>query len=192
MSAVKDKTAGLTTRQKLLAGGLGLSVAASLWVAQIEDEAPVAAVAGARRADTTSPSRPRDEARRPASARAQDAAASSASVDWRPLERAPWPEASDAQLAAWQPPPPPAPPPPPPPAPPPPPVAPPLPYQMIGRLEEQGVVSALLATAQATRAVRVGDVIDGQWRVDQISDRGLSLTWLPGKLPQTLSYRSLP
>ena len=49
-----------------------------------------------------------------------------------------------------------------------------------------GLVSLLCAEAvAAVRRFKVGDVIDGQWRVDRIQDRQLQLTYLP--LQQTLS-----
>ncbi|NCT83200.1 MAG: hypothetical protein GXC94_08665, partial [Comamonadaceae bacterium] len=94
-------------------------------------------------------------------------------------------------------------PPPPPPAPPPlaavapaPPVAPPAPYQMIGRVVEgegaQAVEVALLTGSNKSLSARRGDVIDGQWRVEQVSDSGVRLTWLPAQLPQNIVFRPVP
>ena len=37
-----------------------------------------------------------------------------------------------------------------------------------------------------------GDVLDGQWRVEQVSDAGVRLTWLPGSLPQTIVFKAVP
>lgn len=37
-----------------------------------------------------------------------------------------------------------------------------------------------------------GDVIDGQWRVEQVSDKGVRLTWLPGQLPQNIVFKAVP
>ncbi|MCX2864105.1 hypothetical protein OOZ63_19950, partial [Paucibacter sp. PLA-PC-4] len=108
------------------------------------------------------------------------------------LERAPWPEAPQAQLAAWGPPPPP-PAPPPAPAPPPEaapaPVAPAFPYQLIGRLEEGGVSQALLSAGNRSLNAKAGDVIDGQWRVERVGPNGLGLLWLPGQQSQTITFR---
>jgi hypothetical protein len=39
--------------------------------------------------------------------------------------------------------------------------------------------------------VSARDVIDGQWRVDAVDAQTLSLTWLPGGQPQTLTLRAL-
>jgi hypothetical protein len=75
-------------------------------------------------------------------------------------------------------------------------VAPPLPYQMIGRVVEgegaKAVEVALLAGPNRALSVRRGDVIDGQWRVEQVSISGVSLTWLPSKLPQNIAFRPIP
>jgi hypothetical protein len=75
-------------------------------------------------------------------------------------------------------------------------MAPPLPYQMIGRLVEgegaQAADVALLASPQRALSVRRGDVIDGQWRVEQVGASGVQLLWLPGQLPQTLAFRQIP
>lgn len=70
------------------------------------------------------------------------------------------------------------------------PQAPPFPYALIGRIEEGPAVHALLSGPTQTLGVKVQDVIDSQWRVDAIDARGLALTWLPGGLRQTVSFRS--
>ncbi|MFG6468105.1 hypothetical protein ACG01O_15870 [Roseateles sp. BYS87W] len=183
----------VTPRQYVLAGALGLTVAATVWLAtQPDDEAPVAAARPLRAADRVG-ARAALAASAPSTAAATGAAASAPA---RPA----WAEVSDAQLAAWQPPPP-------PPAqavpaqasvqpPPPPPVAPPAPYQMIGRLIEgegaRAVQVALLSGPNKALSVKAGDVLDGQWRVEQVSDAGVRLTWLPGPLPQTIVFKAVP
>jgi hypothetical protein len=113
------------------------------------------------------------------------------------------------QTHAWrsmQPPPP--PPPPPPPkvveAPPPPPMAPRFPHAWVGRFNDEVPAAAasgasgaatpptqraVLTSAQSTWVVRVGDVIEGQWRVDRIQDRTMSLTYLPLMQQQTVVMR---
>ncbi len=168
-----------TRRQLVLGGALAATLAATAWVAtRPEDEAAPVAVAPPRRAAvaTAVPTAPPPT-----------------------LARQPWAEAGPAQLAAWQPPPPPPPPPPAPPvaaAPPPPPAAPPPPYQMIGRVVEgdgpAAVEMALLSGPSKALSVKRGDVIDGQWRVEQVSTRGVSLIWLPAKLPQNIVFRPVP
>jgi len=98
------------------------------------------------------------------------------------------------------------------PPPPPPPVAPPFPHRWVGRFIDEpstvagaasassavlaspaampssaagGVQRAVLAGTLATWVVKAGDVIEGQWRIDQIQDRQMRLTYLP--LKQSLS-----
>lgn len=117
-----------------------------------------------------------------------------------------------ADVSGWrsvQPPPP----PPPPrmvvdPGPPPAPTAPPFPHAWVGRFNDepvamaaggvtsaasapasQTVARAVLAGPQNTWVVRAGDVIEGQWRVDRIQDRTMSLTYLPLKQQQTVVMR---
>jgi len=68
-------------------------------------------------------------------------------------------------------------------------MAPPFPYQLIGRLVEGDKAQGLLAGASRSLAVQAGDVVDGQWRVEQVNERGLNLTWLPAKLPQIIAFR---
>lgn len=170
----------MNRRHLALGGALVVTLAATAWVATRPDDAagPVAAV----------PVR-----------RAAAVAASSPTAAPAPGARQPWAEAPPAQLAAWQPPPPPPAPPAPPPAaaaPPPPPMAPPMPYQMIGRVVEgegaKAVEVALLAGPTKALSVKRGDVIDGQWRVEQVSPSGVSLTWLPARLPQNIVFKAVP
>jgi hypothetical protein len=167
-------------RQIALGAALLATLAATAWVASRPEDvaAPVAAV---------------QPARRPA------AAASAPEVTLSADARRPWAEPPAAQLVAWQPPPPPPAPAAPPPlaaAPPPLPMAPPLPYQMIGRLVEgegaSAVDVALLTGPSRAFSVRHGDVIDGQWRVEQVTPSGVRLTWLPAKLPQNLVFKAVP
>ena len=75
-------------------------------------------------------------------------------------------------------------------------MAPPLPYEMIGRVVEgegaKAVEVALLTGPNKALSVKRGDVIDGQWRVEQVSTSGVSLTWLPAKLPQNIVFKAVP
>lgn len=176
----------MTPRHIALGGALAATLAATAWVATRPEAEPVAAAV------------PAAPVRRPV------AVAAAAAVPVGPASaaasaRAPWAEVAAAQLAAWQPPPPPPPPPAPPPAAPaapPPPMAPPMPYQMIGRVVEgegaKAVEVALLSGPNNALSVKRGDVIDGQWRVEQVSPSGVSLMWLPAQLPQTLVFRPIP
>jgi len=169
-------------RQLVLGGALLGTLAATAWVATRPEE------------DAASPALVAQPARRPLAAAADTAKPTSTSE-----ARQPWAEANPAQLAAWRPPPPPPPPSPPPPAapePPPAPTAPPVPYRMIGRVVEgegaQAVEVALLTGPNKSLSVRQGDVINDQWRVEQVSTRGVSLTWLPAKLPQNIVFKTVP
>ncbi|MGC4061266.1 MAG: hypothetical protein QM749_10650 [Aquabacterium sp.] len=102
------------------------------------------------------------------------------------------------------------PPPPPPPkvvvveAPPPPPMAPRFPHAWVGRFNDEAPAAAasgasgaaapptqraVLAGNDSTWVVRAGDVIEGQWRVDRIQDRTMSLTYLPLMQQQTVVMR---
>ena len=106
-----------------------------------------------------------------------------------------WPKAGAVELAAWGQLPPQAPPPPSKPmlstGPPPPPAAPqalPFPYQLIGRFQQGDQVQALVTSPVRTLALRAGEVVEGQWRVDRIDDSALHLTWLPGQSAQRIGY----
>jgi len=165
----------LSRRHYLLGAGLALSLAATLWAAQMDEADEAGAelarpVAGTRRS-SAAPARP------PAAASA--AAADLAPASWAPPSRGAWAPVADAQLLAWGPPPP-------------PPSAPPFPYQLIGRLVDGQQTTALLAGPTKALAVKAGDVVDGQWRVEQIHERGLNLIWLPAKLTQTVAFRPSP
>lgn len=176
-NAGNGKKAGVTPRQIALAAALAATLAATLWLAQQDDEdaQTVVPLARASRATRAAPAPAVPASAPPLSAQA--------------LQRPPWPEAPAAQLAAWSAPPPPPPPPAPPPAAAQAPVAPPFPYQLIGRLEQGGVSQALLAGASRSLSAKPGDVIDGQWRVERVEATGLVLTWLPGKQSQTINFR---
>ena len=193
MSGAAEKKP-LQTRHWLLAGGLAITLAATMWAAQTGGDyeaAEVQAVAGSdRRGAAPASADTRKSEKKPADSEPPRI------VDWNTSDRSAWAPVTPAQLAAWQPLPPPPPPPPPPRAPvvAAAPVAPPFPYELIGRLEEPGDDGkprpvAFLAGPNRSLGVHAGEVIDGQWRVEQIGPTGLSLTWLPAKLPQTIAFR---
>jgi hypothetical protein len=111
-----------------------------------------------------------------------------------------WLEARSAAAAAsqnvgalfapqsWQPPPPKVVPPPPPP--PPEPVAPPFPYTYIGGMTDAGVRTAFFARGDRALPVRVGDTVDAAYRVDQLTENQMNLTYLPLDRAMTLSLGS--
>ncbi len=85
-------------------------------------------------------------------------------------------------------------PPPPPPvdpvsAAPPPPMAPPFPHAWVGRFNDSAK-RAIVAGTDSTWVVGVGDVIDGQWRIDQIQERQMNLTYLPLQQHQTVAMKA--
>lgn len=84
----------------------------------------------------------------------------------------------------------------PPPPPPPPqgasasaPVAPRFPHNWVGRVNDDAVQRAVLTGAVNTWVVRAGDVIEGQWRIDRIQERTMTLTYLPLAQSQTVSMK---
>ena len=89
-------------------------------------------------------------------------------------------------------PPPPAPPAPKPgkaaaPPPPPPPMAPPLPFRMVGSIDEDGKVTVFAERANGdVVALRVAEIVDNTYRVDSIDARTMTLTYLPLGQKQTL------
>ena len=86
---------------------------------------------------------------------------------------------------SWEPPPPKAVPPSPPP-PPPPPVAPPNPYRFAGRLTQGGEVKVFLTKGDAPVQVKVGELLDGVYRIDEISSGSISMTYTPLQLRETI------
>lgn len=78
-------------------------------------------------------------------------------------------------------------PPPPPPPPPPEPTAPPLPFTYMGRYEDPPKLLVILASGNKVYTVSEGEVIDGNYRVEHITDSAVSLVYLPLNINQSLS-----
>lgn len=76
--------------------------------------------------------------------------------------------------------------------PPPPPQAPPLPFTYLGRLHEEGKTVVFLAAQGSNHPVRVGDTVVNTYRVEQITERAVTLTYLPLNLEQTLHIGGPP
>lgn len=72
------------------------------------------------------------------------------------------------------------------------PVAPALPFQFVGRLDDRDDQRVFLQSGEKLYVVRRGDVIDDTYRIEQISATELSLVYLPMHLSQTLSVGSAP
>lgn len=62
---------------------------------------------------------------------------------------------------------------------PPPPMAPPLPFVYMGKSADQGRVTVFLTRNNKPYIARLGDVLDGQYRVDAINPPMLEFTYLP-------------
>lgn len=71
------------------------------------------------------------------------------------------------------------------PPPPPPPAAPPFSYVYMGGLTEDGVRTAFFTRGDRLITVKVGDTVDAAYRIDQMTDAQMTLTYLP--LNQTLA-----
>ena len=101
--------------------------------------------------------------------------------------RAPLAEHPPLQVTlAWGPPPPPPLPPVPKGYKPPPPPPPPLPFRSIGKLEDGTTVTAFLLGPDQSYAVRTGDAINGNYRVEEVTAQHVVLTFLPLNARQEL------
>lgn len=75
------------------------------------------------------------------------------------------------------------------------PVAPPFPHQWVGRFDDEASAGskplrrAVISGPVSTWVAREGDVIEGQWRVDQIQGRLMKLTYLPLQQSQTVAMK---
>jgi len=64
-------------------------------------------------------------------------------------------------------------------SPPPKPVPPPFPYAYMGGLSEDGVRTSFFTQGERVLPVKSGDTIDSVYRVDQMTDKNMTLTYLP-------------
>lgn len=68
------------------------------------------------------------------------------------------------------------------------PVAPPLPFRYVGQLEDaEGKVIVYLARGENVHTVRVGDVVEAQYRLDALDNGQATLTYLPMNQQQMLA-----
>ncbi len=89
---------------------------------------------------------------------------------------------------SWAPPPPPAPPPEAAPAP----VAPPFPYEYMGKLLEDGVLTAFFMQGNRVLSIKAGDTVDSVYRVDHMTGEQMNLTFLPLKQSQVVRLGNTP
>lgn len=66
------------------------------------------------------------------------------------------------------------------------PVAPPLPFRYLGQMTDEGRVTLFLSVNERNIAVRAGETIDDQYRIDSIDNGVAVFTYLPLKHRQTL------
>ncbi|MEQ1663325.1 MAG: hypothetical protein ABL877_11585, partial [Thiobacillus sp.] len=59
------------------------------------------------------------------------------------------------------------------------PQAPPLPFTYMGHWEEKGVTTYYLTRGKLPVPVRVGQVLDGAWRLEPAAGKILNFTYLP-------------
>jgi hypothetical protein len=78
-------------------------------------------------------------------------------------------------------------PPPPPPSKPPPPSPPPLQFKYLGRVTEGDETRVFLALAERNYIVKPGENIDSQYRMDEVNDHAITLTYLPLNAKQMLA-----
>ncbi|MCM2320784.1 MAG: hypothetical protein NDI93_15895 [Pseudomonas sp.] len=69
----------------------------------------------------------------------------------------------------------------------PPAVAPTLPFEFIGKMDDAQRLRVFLLRGEKIYTVTVGEVIDGTYRVERIADSEMVLTYLPLNVRQTLS-----
>lgn len=66
------------------------------------------------------------------------------------------------------------------------PSAPPLPFQYIGKVIENGKLEVYVIHGEELLSLARGQKIGGEYRVDKISDSSITFTYLPLKMKQTL------
>ncbi|MBU0918259.1 hypothetical protein [Aquabacterium parvum] len=177
---------------------LAVALAATLWLQQGEEDTGDIQVAERPRAGARPEVRPEVRDTEPAATQAwlvdrvQALQAQRVQVDALPPPRAMSATTPSAWAAAV------------PPAPPAPrqaravdaaPVAPPFPHQWVGRFDDDAMDGkkalrrAVISGPVSTWVAREGDVIEGQWRVDQIQERLMRLTYLPLQQSQTVAMK---
>ncbi len=77
-----------------------------------------------------------------------------------------------------------------PPTPPPKPVAPPFPYAYLGGLSEDGVRTTFFNQADRVLPVKAGDTVDAVYRVEQMNEKNMTLTYLPLNQSLIVHFRS--
>ena len=68
-----------------------------------------------------------------------------------------------------------------------PPPPPPLQFKYLGKIIEDEVTQVFLALAERNYVVKPGENINGQYRLDEVNDRGITVTYLPLNIKQILA-----
>ncbi len=76
--------------------------------------------------------------------------------------------------------------------PPPPPQAPPLPFTYLGKMIDGEQTTVFLTRQDRNYVVRLGDTLDGSYRVEKIEEDGVTVTYLPLGTEQTLPLAATP
>jgi hypothetical protein len=76
------------------------------------------------------------------------------------------------------------------PPPPPAPVAPPFPYAYLGGLSEDGVRTTFFTQGNRVLPVKAGDTVDTVYRVEQMNEKHMTLTYLPLNQSLTVTFGS--
>ncbi|MEI7970037.1 MAG: hypothetical protein WCJ69_13720 [Betaproteobacteria bacterium] len=174
---------GTRARRAALGGAAVLTLAAVQWVDGNETPAPSRSPADeapplARRATAPVAAEPVPEldlSRLKRSARVRPADAFAAR-SWDPPPRRLSPRELEAERAAAPPPPPPE--------------APPLPFSYVGRLADGDSVTVFLSREGRDLAAARGEVFEGSYRIDEVTDARVVFTYLPLAQRQVLSLKT--
>lgn len=64
-----------------------------------------------------------------------------------------------------------------------------LPFRYVGQLRQNGRLEVLLMRGAELHSVAAGETLDGEYRVDRITESTIVFTYLPHKLKQTWAFR---
>ena len=70
------------------------------------------------------------------------------------------------------------------------PVAPPLPFAYLGKVVDGGRTTVFVARGEENHALETGQTVAGTWRVERITEKAVTFTYLPLRQKQTLAIRA--
>ena len=170
-------SAGRKQRWAILLVLLGLTLGAVAWVSQQEEAAEPVRVA-------PHVTMPKDGPQGNGQS-AKDKPDEALSLNMNRLQREPQ-DKDDAvsdlfATKSWY-----VPPPPPKPLPPPPPSPPPMPYAYMGKLVEDGQLTVFLTKQDRNYVVKVGETLDGMYKIESVTPVMMTMVYLPLNMKQTL------